>query len=114
MRDAPAKKPSIIDSPWYWLYLFATAGLVALMLMGPRYSARQAQIEQKYQGRQLAALHAHGVRHLDADSVPSSPGDDTAVKLWPLYLVLGGLLAVAWARLWWTRWGGGKASRSDR
>ena len=47
----------------FWIasvYLFATGALVALLLMGPKFRLRQAQIERKYQGRQRAVRQASG------------------------------------------------------
>jgi len=97
--DSSTKRPPLTDSPWYWLYVFATAGLVALVLMGPKYAARQSQLEQNYQGHQRANQHRVG---LDPDT-PLSSQEHTYIQLWPLYLVLFGLLAAGWVGLWWRR-----------
>lgn len=94
-----SRRPPLTDSPWYWLYLFATAGLVALVLMGPKYALRQAQLERNYQGQQRANQHRVGI----APDTPLSSRDETYIQLWPLYLVLFGLLGAAWIGLWWRR-----------
>jgi hypothetical protein len=89
----------LTDSPWYWLYLFATAGLIALVLLGPKFSARQAQLERNYQGHQRANQNRVGL----APDTPLSSRDDTYIRLWPLYVLLFTLLAVGWIGLWWRR-----------
>ena len=88
-------RPPITDSAWYWLYLFCTAGLVALMLMGPKFTPRQAQIERKYQGRQRAVQQVSGQN----PNTPLSSARDTSITLWPLYATLGVLLVLAWLNL---------------
>jgi hypothetical protein len=86
---------SITESPWYWAYLFCTGGLVVLVTMGPRYTQRQTQIEQNGQKRQWAAQHVAG-RTPDNSQLDRQ---ELSVKLWPLYIVLGSILAVAWSKL---------------
>ena len=88
--------PPITDSPWYWLYLFCTAGLVALVIMGPKFAARQAQIERKSEARQRAALQVSGETPMATDS----EAEATAINLQPLYLILAIGLGFAWLRLW--------------
>jgi hypothetical protein len=96
-ETADSRRPAISESPWFWLYLFATAALIALLLMGPKFAARQAQIEREGQGRHRAAQQTHGQQ----PSTPLSTTGSTIVSLGPLYLVIGGLLIVAWSVLWW-------------
>jgi hypothetical protein len=96
MDAARPSRPSITDSPWYWLYLFATAGLLALLLIGPKFTARQAQLERNYQGRQRALQHRAG----EAPHTPLSTPKDTAIRLGPLYTVLLVLLLAGWSGLW--------------
>lgn len=91
----PTTVRSISESPWYWAYLFCTGGLVALVMIGPKYSQRQADIEQNGQKRQWAAQLAAGRA---ADDSPNSAGG-LSITLGPLYLVLGAILAIAWLKL---------------
>ncbi|MGE0760977.1 MAG: hypothetical protein AB7O38_28455 [Pirellulaceae bacterium] len=90
-------RTSITDSPWYWVYLFCTAGLVALVLMGPRYASRQVEIERELQGRQRA------IQNLSGEEPRAEMSDEGRMQigLRPLYFVLGGLLALAWGNLIW-------------
>jgi len=90
-------RPPITESPWYWVYLFATAGLIALLLAGPKYAVRQAQIEKNQADRLRAAQLASGA---DATAQPIRDQSPAArVVLWPLYLVLGAILILAWVNL---------------
>ncbi len=97
--NASSNRKSITDSPWYWVYLFCTVGAVALVLAGPKFAARQSQIERNYEARQVAAKHA-------ANESADHPGPaleqqtQTRVTLWPLFVTLGVVLSVAWFQLW--------------
>ena len=95
----PAASKSVIDSPWYWLYLFCAAGLVALLIMGPKYTSRQSQIEQKSQARQRAAQQVSGQQ----PNTPLSTDETIVIRLWPLYSVLGVLMLVATLKLYKSR-----------
>ncbi|HEX4000701.1 MAG TPA: hypothetical protein VHX65_19285 [Pirellulales bacterium] len=44
----PPQSPRLTDSPWFWAYLFSTAGFVALLLMSGKYQHRQTHIEDEY------------------------------------------------------------------
>ena len=47
-------RTNLADSPWFWFVLFALMALAALVVVGPRFARRQAQLEQNYQGRRDA------------------------------------------------------------
>lgn len=91
-------RKSVTDSPWFWLYVFCSAGLIALFLMGPKYGPRQAQIERKYQGREQAMTPADD----RPQDVHLSSSDDTVITLTPLYLLLGTVFVISWFMLWKT------------
>jgi hypothetical protein len=88
---------SITDSPWYWLYLFCTAALIALFLAQTKFAARQSQIERKAQGRQRAIQNISGKE----PRTPLSDVQRTHIRLWPLFVVLGLILLGAWGHLIW-------------
>jgi hypothetical protein len=90
---------SITDSPWYWVYLFCTAGAVALLLAGPKFAARQSQIERNSEDRLHAATYI-AKQQLDVNALESEQPTATRITLWPLYAVLGCVLSVAWFNLW--------------
>jgi hypothetical protein len=99
-----SQKSSITDSPWFWIYLFCTAGLLGLVVIGPRFDARQLMEERSYQGRQRGLQQAAGQ---DPD-LPVSTREARRITLRPLYLVLGAVLIGAWIQLWWKHFRGGK------
>ena len=101
MFDNPIHpRRSISESPWYWVYLFCTAGLIALVLAEPKFAARQSQIERKAQGRQRAAQNLSG----QEPRTPLSDEGHTQIRLRPLYYVVGGLLTAAWGHLLWKQY----------
>ena len=90
------RQQSATDSPWFWAYLFAVAGLIALGLIGPKFAARQAQIEREFQGRQRAAQQAQ-------DQQPTgqlSTAEQTLITLRPLFFGLAAITAIAWITFW--------------
>jgi hypothetical protein len=99
-EGAATPRRSITELPSYWIYLFCTAGLVALVLAGPKFAARQSQIERKDQGRQRAAQNLSGREPF----TQLSDEEHTQIGLRPLYYVLGGLLVIAWLHLIWRQY----------
>ncbi len=87
------------DSPWFWAYLFTTAALIALALIGPKFAARQAQIEREFQGRQRAAQSMHG----QEPTGPLSTAERTLITLRPLFFGLAAIMTVAWIVFYRTR-----------
>ena len=78
------RRGSVLESPWYWLYAFAAAGLIILMLTGDRIERRQAQLQQHYLVREGGdESFAAG----DANRVESSA---EGVRWLPLYIGPGG------------------------
>jgi hypothetical protein len=92
--------PPLTDSPWFWAYAFATFALVLLVLIGPKFQQRRTLEERSFQGRARAMQQRLG----EEPSVPLSTPAHTWLSLKPLYFLLGGMIAVAWGRLWWQRW----------
>jgi hypothetical protein len=80
------------DSPWFWVYLFTTAALIALALIGPKFAARQAQIEREFQGRQRAAQNIRG----QEPTGTLSTAERTLISLRPLFFGLAAITAIAW------------------
>jgi hypothetical protein len=94
----PSPRP-VTDSPWFWVYLFGTAALIALALASPKFGPRQAQIEREYQGRTRAAQNLNG----ENPDLAMSTAQRTLVTLRPLFIALAAITAVGWAVFWWTR-----------
>src|SRR3954465_7812428 len=90
---------SVTDSPWFWVYLFATAALIALALIGPKFAARQAQIEREFQGRQRVAQSIHG----QEPSGGLSTAERTLISLRPLFLGMAAITTITWIVFYRTR-----------
>ena len=101
-RDGPAgNRRSMTDSPWYWVYLFTTAAIVGLVLIGPKFAERQVLEERNFQARQRANQQAQG----QTPNVPLSTKENRVVTLTPLYLCLAAMLIGSWVVIWWFRFG---------
>jgi hypothetical protein len=87
------------ESPWFWTYLFGMFALVALSFAGPKFAARQAQLEQQFQGRERAMQ----IRSGEEPSIELSTPQDTIITLWPLYAGLSVATVIAWIVFWITR-----------
>ncbi len=93
------RNSAVTESPWFWGYLFGMFALVALSFAGPKFAARQAQLEQQFQGRERALQIRSGEERSDELSTP----EDGIITLWPLYAGLSTVTAIAWGVFWWTR-----------
>ena len=95
----PRAARSVSDSPWFWAYLFTTAALIALAMIGPKFAARQLQIEREFQGRQRAAQNISG----KLPTVPISTAERTLISLRPLFFGLAAITTMAWIIFYRTR-----------
>jgi hypothetical protein len=100
MSDSRANLPPLSDSPWFWLYTFATFALVLLVLIGPKFDARRTQQERQFQGRARAMQERLG----EEPSVPLSTPGHTWLTLYPLYAALAAMIVLGWVTLWRKRW----------
>lgn len=89
----------LTDSPWFWLYLFGTAGVLAIAAQSTRYGDRQSQHDRQFQGRQHIYRHA-----ADEDAAaPFSTAADKVADLRPLYALLLTVIGAGWVGLGWQR-----------
>jgi len=86
----------ITDSPWFWVYLFATAALILLTLFRPKLELRQQGIDRKNFARQQVAQSD------TSDWETAEPAK--AFTLVPLYIVLGFVVCLGWGQLWYSRY----------
>lgn len=61
------------ESPWIWLGMFAAVGLLALLVVMPKYAQRQGRLEQRYQHRIEVAQRL-------ATKVPTSAATEGAAE----------------------------------
>ena len=92
-----SRKKSITESPWYWVYLFSTAVLIAIVLLGPKIIERQTIDERNYQARQRTYRQASG----EQPDIPLSTNDNQLITLQPLIITFAIVLAVSWIILWY-------------
>ena len=105
--ESKPKRPPLTDSPWFWLYIFSTAALIALLLAQDKFGDRQTQLERRFLARQEGGQTIKGA---DGKTIEKPTGDNLILRLGPLFLIVGSLLMVAWSRLWWSRFISPKAS----
>ena len=98
--NIPPSQPKLTDSPWFWAYIFATAGLIALALASPKYHSRQTQLERQFLARQEGGQTIKGA---DGKSIAPPTTENLILRLGPLFVICGVLLVIAWSRLWLTR-----------
>ena len=96
-----SKPKSVVDSPWYWVYVFGAAGLAALLIMGPKFARRQTIDERNYQARQRANQQAMGQQ----PDTELSTEENRIITLAPLFGLVGTVFVVAWALVWWQVFG---------
>lgn len=100
-RSNPAKEP-LTDSPWFWIYLFATAALVLLIVSKPKLDYRQAWLERQHQARQFSHQLAEG-REIQGELIQP---DSTRFRVEYFVYLLTALLLLGWGRLWYSRFSG--------
>jgi len=97
--DRLAHRAPAADCPWFWISVFATAALGALLVIGPRFSHRQSQIERQFQARERAGQTV-GQRETPHNLVTP---ERTTVTLGPLYVLLGLAVVISWSLFTWRR-----------
>ena len=87
---------SLVDSPWFWCYLFACGAACALLLAIPKYRERQGDLEREYRARVAAGQTTEVPGAIAATERPGS----TFIPIWPLLVlflciagIVGGYLA---------------------
>jgi len=49
------RRSDLVDSPWFWVALFSTVGLLGLWAVSPKYDDRQKRLEARYEARERIA-----------------------------------------------------------
>ncbi len=81
------------DSPWFWLALFGTIAICALLLVQQKYAKRQLRLELRYQNRvstqkrNQAGAQAQAGPEVTSTAIAERPPEPHAA-LGPLVLVL--------------------------
>ena len=95
-----AEKWMSTDSPWFWLLVFSSMALAALLAIGGKYGQRQARMERQYQARERVATGARGDAAVattedGSERRPYATPEATLIPLWPLKVILGTIAVVA-------------------
>ena len=56
MANESTGRGSLAESPWFWLSLFGGMGILAVVVIGPKYTARVARVERMQQTRERIAI----------------------------------------------------------
>jgi hypothetical protein len=93
----PARR-KLSDSPWFWVYLFGVAALIALFLIGNKADRVQEQRDQNFTRRQHSLeLQASAVAQ---DQEESPHAKERFVRFTPFYVLLGVVTVFAWIMHW--------------
>ena len=98
------KPPPITDAPWFWLLVFSSTALVALLAIGPKYGRRQQGVERKFEARRETARRVHereagGSTELRPTTI--EPGErHLLIPLWGLVGSVGVVMLYSSWRLW--------------
>lgn len=96
-------RPKLSDSPWFWVYLFGVAALIAMFLIGQKADTVQAQRDGNFTRRQASLERQAGK---DISTVETSWADGTEVEepryvdFKIFYAILGAVTVLAWIMHW--------------
>jgi hypothetical protein len=105
----------LADSPWFWLCLFASAAVLALIAIGPKYRQREARLETQLRMRDHLVRGEQSIASSKGDSEPAVATEDDLIRSTePLIWILSGAVAVGWGLLFWSRrTGANRVSAND-
>jgi len=98
-------RAAVTDSPWFWVLLFAVAGMLSLLVISSKYSKRQGRLELQYQAHQeKARRQVEGVPSAreageEGDMAPP-PAGELIIPLWPLVTLLAAIGTGSAVMLW--------------
>lgn len=73
MANESTGRGSLAESPWFWLSLFGGMGILAVVVIGPKYTARIARVERMQQTRERIAIERATADLRPAATSPSNP-----------------------------------------
>jgi len=67
----------LADNPWFWVALFGGVGLVGVMLIGPKFTARWSRVERMQETRERVAIEraqksAAGTADVKSEATPAA------------------------------------------
>ena len=97
--------PKLSDSPWFWVYLFGAAALIAMFLISSKADTVQAQRDGNFTRRQVSLERQAGnASALPAKSSDSQPDIESKepryVDFKIFYALIGSITVIAWIMHW--------------
>jgi hypothetical protein len=92
-----SSQPRLTDSPWFWIYLFGVAALLAVFLLGQKADDVQAQRDGNFTRRQLSLERQAGHAAPVADTDETEP---RYVDFKIFYALIGSITVIAWIMHW--------------
>lgn len=87
------------DSPWFWVYLFTTFGLIVMLLMLPKLEQRQRELDLEGQAKRVSMDLPAPNSNTDAALAQGTPRKRFS---WLIGL-LAVLLTGGWITFWFSR-----------
>ena len=105
----------LVDSPWFWLCLFASVAVMGLVAIGPKYRQREARIETQLRMRDHLARGDQSIANSTDEAEPAVATEEDLIRsTGPLIWILSGAVAVGWGLLFYSRrTGANRVSPSD-
>jgi hypothetical protein len=112
---SPNSAPTAMtDSPWFWVYAFATVGLGLLVLIGPKWVERQIGLDQRAQGIRHSMSPVSGEEVIPARQREAAAARSAIEIRWRRqFQVLVGLLGIGLSIAWLVFFGQRRRARRE-
>jgi len=98
---ASAARPKLSDSPWFCVYLFGAAALIAMFLIGNKADTVQAQRDGNFTRRQVSLERQAGKTITDPQpESDAEPAEARYVDFKIFYGIIGAVTVFAWIMHW--------------
>jgi len=100
-RMSASAQPKLSDSPWFWVYLFGVAALIAMFLIGNKADTVQSQRDGNFTRRQVSLERQAG--KIDDPSYAASDHslqEERYVDFKIFYGMIGVVTVFAWVMHW--------------
>ena len=96
----PAGQAKLSDSPWFWVYLFGAAALIAMFLIGNKADTVQAQRDGNFTRRQASLERQAGTAVPQPAATEDDPQEERYVDFTVFYFIIGAITVFAWIMHW--------------
>jgi hypothetical protein len=88
------------ESPWFWIYLFGAAALIAMFLIGQKADTVQAQRDANFTRRQHSLERQAAPASEPAAEAEAPSADTRYVDFKIFYAIIGAVTVFAWVMHW--------------